>query len=92
MIIGCFERTGNFITMHPLDAYDKNIKPQGMKEGSFKVPTDRSFLDGDDSAKDDEDDYVNGDEAVELQLLQGESDSDSDTSIMGELSVRYIKN
>ena len=89
MIIGCFERTGNLITMHPLDAYDKNIKPKGMKEGSFKVPTDRSLLDVDDSAKDEEADSVNGDEAVELQVLEGESDSDSDsdTSIMGELSV-----
>ena len=92
MRIGCFEWTGNLITMHPLDAYEKNIKPKGMKEGSFQVPTDRSLLDGDNSAKDDEADSVNGDEAVELQVLEGESNSDSDTSIMGELSVRYIKN
>ena len=92
MRIGCFERTGNLITMNPLDAYDKNIKLKGMKEGSFQVPTDRSLLDGDDSAKDDEDDSVNGDEAVELQVLEREIDSNSDTSIMGELSVRYIKN
>ena len=92
MRIGCFERTGNLITIHPLDAYDKNIKPKGMKEWSFQVLTDRSLLDGDDSANNDEADSANGDEAVELQVLEGESDIDSDTSIMGELSLRYIKN
>ena len=41
-------------------------------------------MDGDDSANDDEADSANGDEAVELQVLEGESDSDSDTSIVGE--------
>ena len=46
MRIGCFERTGNLITMNPLHEFDKKIKPQGMKEGSFEVPTDRSLLDG----------------------------------------------
>ena len=34
----------------------------------------------------------NDDEAVELQALEGESDGNSDTSIVGEWSVRYIKN
>ena len=70
--------------MHPKDAYDKNIKPQGMKEGYFQVPTDISLLDGDDSENNDEAGSANGDEAVEVQVLEVDSDSDSDTSILGE--------
>ena len=55
--------------MHHLNAYDKNIKPQRMKEGSFQVPTDRSLLDGEDHANYDEADSENGDDAVELEVL-----------------------
>ena len=84
MRIGFFESTGNLITMHPLDAYDKKIKPQGMKEGSLQVPTDRFLLDGDNSANNDEADSANVDESMELQLLEVESDSDSDTIIVGK--------
>ena len=84
MRVGCFERTGNLITILPLDAYDKNIKPKGMKEWSFQVLTDRSLLDGDNSANNDEADSANVDESMELQLLEVESDSDSDTIIVGK--------
>ena len=90
--IGCFERSGSLITMHPLDAYDKNIKPQGMKEGSFQVPTYRFLLDDDNHANYDEADSTNSYEDVELHVLEGKSDNDSDTSIVVEWSVRDIKN
>eukprot|EP00548_Thalassiothrix_antarctica_P007089 CAMPEP_0194152060 /NCGR_PEP_ID=MMETSP0152-20130528/50800_1 /TAXON_ID=1049557 /ORGANISM="Thalassiothrix antarctica, Strain L6-D1" /LENGTH=71 /DNA_ID=CAMNT_0038856295 /DNA_START=1 /DNA_END=216 /DNA_ORIENTATION=+ len=70
--------------MHPLDEYDKKIKPQGMKEGSFQVPKDRSLLDGDDSVNDDEADSTNGNEAAELQVLEGEGDSDNDATIVAD--------
>ena len=47
--------------MHPLDEFDKKIKPQGVKEGSFLVLTDRFLLDGDDSATNDVADSTNDD-------------------------------
>ena len=85
MRIGCFERTGNLITMHPLDEFDKKLKLQGMTEGSFQVlRTDRSLLDGDDSANNDEADSTNGEETVERQVLEGEENSGSDATLVGE--------
>ena len=50
----------------------------------MQVPTDRFLLDGDNSANNDEADSANVDESMELQLLEVESDSDSDTIIVGK--------
>ena len=44
MCVGCFERTGLLLTMLATVEYDSKIKPQGMKIGSFKVPTERAAM------------------------------------------------
>jgi hypothetical protein len=42
MRIGCFERTGCLITWLPNDIHDTKVRPQGMPQGSFTVPTNQS--------------------------------------------------
>ena len=39
--VGCFERTGCLITLIANEEYDQKVSPQGMKAGSFKVPSER---------------------------------------------------
>ena len=39
--VGAFERTGCLMTMLPNKEHDINIRPQGIKEGSFVVPKDQ---------------------------------------------------
>jgi len=42
MRIGCFERTGCLITWLPNDIHDTKVRPRGMPQGSFTVPTNQS--------------------------------------------------
>jgi hypothetical protein len=44
MRIGCFERTGCLITWLPNDIHDTKVRPQGMPQGSFTVPTNQSQI------------------------------------------------
>lgn len=37
--VGCFERTGLLMTHTPIPAHDSKIRPQGMKRGTFSIPT-----------------------------------------------------
>ena len=46
--MNAFERTGCLITMLPSDQHDSKIKPQGMKPGSFNVPSAAQEYEGDD--------------------------------------------
>ena len=39
MRIGCFECTGCLRTWLPNDIHDTKVRPQGMPQGSFTVPT-----------------------------------------------------
>jgi hypothetical protein len=39
MRIGCFECTGCLIIWLPNDIHDTKVRPQGMPQGSFTVPT-----------------------------------------------------
>ena len=41
---GAFERTGCLITILVSEEYDKEIKPQGTKLGSFQIPVDATLL------------------------------------------------
>ena len=51
--VGCFERTGCLITLIANEEYDQKVSPQGMKAGSFKVPSERVTVNiGEDNVED----------------------------------------
>ena len=45
MRVGCFERTGCLMTLIANNEYDRKINPQGMKIGSFSIPSERLTVD-----------------------------------------------
>ena len=80
--------------MAPTDAYDKEIKPQGMPVGSFSVPTERKEEEGENGQVEQEPEPMDEEIAAladEQHMLEEEEEEDEGTAEMEQENDLFDK-